>query len=124
MRHLPPEFADHASAIPDRDPVEQAGHLVDRANCFANDLLVGFGMMFASIADANVLALERTWVKLCDLYRSLSSSGLVWFEKLARYTRAYSRLLIPSARSKTPSNEGRWSLGAPFIGMTRSPPRP
>jgi hypothetical protein len=44
-------------------------------------------------------------VKLYDLYRSLSLSGLVWFEKLARYTRAYSRLLIPSASSETPSNK-------------------
>lgn len=30
-----------------------------RGNCFGNDLPGGLGMMFACIADANVLALER-----------------------------------------------------------------
>jgi hypothetical protein len=42
---------------------------------------------------------------LYDLYRSLTSSGLVWFEKLAPCTIAYSRLLIPSASGETPSNK-------------------
>jgi hypothetical protein len=65
-----------------------------------------FGMMFASMAEAKTSALECTWVKFYDLSRSLTPSGPVWFERPARYTRAYSRLLIPSARNQNPSNEG------------------
>ena len=63
--------------------------------------------MFASIAGAASPALERTWLKLSDLFRNPSLSGPVSSERLARSMKAYSRRLIPSASSATPRNERR-----------------
>ena len=56
------------------------------------------GMMLV-MASSRVPALERTWAKSFNLSRSVISNAFVSFERLARYTSAFSRRRAPPACS-------------------------